>query len=612
MSTTDPSDNFSVDSHLAHIRSQGELPLQSDQTANFATPVPNPQSDHQDADDDATFAGGSRARQEKKPATDQSSSTANRAEPNGEQPEASDATYAQRYERRGELGRGGWGVVERVHDRQLERDVAIKRITIPDDVSEEAKERFLHEAKVTSQLQHPGVVPVHELVVGEDQQSTYYVMKLLEGETLRDQIRKRHNIGPSKTTATNSAPRLKSSYELLERITPLLERFIDVCNAVAYAHQRGVIHRDLKPANIMVGAFGETIVVDWGLAIREHNHHPSELEEKTVAGGAASPHENSRGFSETDGTVIGTPAYMSPEQARGDLLSVGASSDIYSLGIVLWEIVVGQHPYRGRKVDDILADVSEGNLPGITDQQPFVAKPLAAILKKALGATPDSRYWTATELANDVRQFLLGEPVSVYQEPVIDRVGRWCRRNRSMVVMIAVSTVVLLLTSLAFTYFINHARKAELAAKLAAHAAHESALNRLVESRDAADAWLIELSGSLEFYPGLSSMRKQLLRDAIEQYETIVESAHDSEGDLASSELKLKYLMELEQARCHLRLGDLYFLVGENENSKTSFEDADAMLGRIENCDMSMQQCESIVCQGVELSAWFVWKRRML
>ncbi len=578
MSTSGPTDNPSTHFHLPPVGPSDASPLQDDQTANFAAPVlplqPEP-------DTDATFASSKRSSDKQLPAGNAvpEKSTRDVSKPKTEEPPPHEAAdYPQRYERRGELGRGGWGVVDRVHDRQLEREVAVKRITVPEGVSQEAKERFLHEAKITSQLQHPGVVPVHELVVGSDQQSPYYVMKLLEGETLRDHIRRQHQVG-NHQSIDRSLVAPKTCHELLDRISPLLERFIDVCNAVAYAHQRGVIHRDLKPSNIMVGAFGETIVVDWGLALRDQERPSADLSQQTVVGGAATRSNNSSSFGETDGTVIGTPAYMSPEQASGELMTVGQASDIYSLGIVLWEIIVGKHPYRGKKVNEILEDVCQANRPCIKEQQPLIAKQLIPILEKALQADPKDRYESATDLAADVRQYMLGEPISVYRESVLDKVGRWCRRNRSLVTTITLSTITLLFASMVFGYFINLARQAEQAAKIAAHAAHESALGNLIEARDAADTWLIDLSGSLEFYPGLEPIRKQLLDNAIEQYEGIVAKSIDNTEDQRSPvEAQLNALTKLERARCHLRLGDLYFLTGDKDQSRTQFQTAETML----------------------------------
>ena len=279
---------------------------------------------------------------------------------------SSGESTSDRYVELGELGRGGWGVVQRALDRQLQREVAVKRISSPGKIRSVEREQFLHEARITSGLQHPGVVPVHELVADEGG-DTYYVMKLLEGDTLRHHIRLAHAHAPSEGW---------SRHELLESITPLLLRFIDVCNAVAYAHRCGIIHRDLKPTNVMAGGFGETIVVDWGLA----RYVDDKGDETTLQGPAKQSEQSGSHRSslpmESEGSVIGTPTYMAPEQARGELASLGSHSDIYSLGVILYEIVAANHPHKGMKIKTVLRRAREGVFTPLCETQPCVPKAL--------------------------------------------------------------------------------------------------------------------------------------------------------------------------------------------------------------------------------------------
>ena len=485
------------------------------------------------------------------------------------------AEKPQRYSRQAELGRGGYGVVERAFDHNLEREVAVKRIHSSRKIPAEIRQRFLYEAKITSQLQHPGIVPVHELVVDDGDQNAFYVMKLLEGESLRECIFKRHQLDPE----TGEISRPETPHELFELVAPLLERFIDICQTIGYAHERLVVHRDLKPANVMTGRFGETVVVDWGLALQLENPNASVTFEATVAGGAepdsSSSTKRSTWFSETDGTIVGTPAYMSPEQARGELTSLTPASDIYALGAILWDIVVGDHPYRGQPAEQILAQVTSATRPDVRSLQPNTPNPMVAILDKALALRPEDRYATAGDLADDVRLFLVSEPPSVYRESWIEKSVRWCRRNEAFAMSIALATVLLLVGAIVFGAFVNAARHAEYKAKIQAYVAHESAFERLVESRMAADHWLIDLSGALEFYPGMEPVRKKLLQDAIQQYEVIV-SGWDEETALAAGKLKAK--MKLENARCHIRLGDLYFLLDDPKLSRNNFETASSLL----------------------------------
>ncbi|WP_231615324.1 serine/threonine-protein kinase [Novipirellula artificiosorum] len=484
------------------------------------------------------------------------------------------AGHADRYARVGELGRGGWGIVDRAVDRQLDREVAVKKIVATNANSPLVTDRFLHEAKITSQLQHPGIVPVHELGSDGDG-NAYYVMKLLEGGTLRQQIRQRH------AATTDRSKPLRCS-ELQDVIAPLLDRYVDICNAVAYAHTRGILHRDLKPANVMVGAYGETIVLDWGLA-----------QQVNTDGQRTS-------ITETDGTIVGTPAYMSPEQARGDLARLGKHSDIYSLGVMLYEIIAGRHPHAGLSVNEVLNRVQSEQYAPIRTCQPATPKPLAAIVDTAMAASPNARYASAESLAEDVRRFLAGDRVSVHCESLIDRTARWCRRNRSLAASISISVFALLILSTLFGLIVHRAHLSERTARLEAQSAHRVAVDRLMEARDATDAWLIDLSGSLEFYPGMQPLRQQLLNQAAEQYERLIASPvtftgnnssdrHGSARDHLTTTIAIH-----ERAKCHLRLGDLYRLTDHSAASQSHYTQAAKLLHNLAKTESSRTALRSV------------------
>ncbi len=486
-----------------------------------------------------------------------------------------------RYDRIAELGRGGCGVVDRAFDVQLGREVAVKRIIGSREVSQDARQRFLHEAKITSQLQHPGVVPVHELGTSSNGDS-YYVMKLLEGNSLRHHIQTIHQ------PADGTLPQWTND-SLKTAIAPLLDRFIDVCNAVGYAHQRGVIHRDLKPANVMVGGFGETIVVDWGLAKRFQQAETANDEgdkrsvPQMLAGANAvldrlrsvpgmGDHSPDQYQQTTHGTIVGTPAYMSPEQALGEVETLSPKADIFSLGVILYEIIVGKNPHSGMGVIDIVTRIRGGQWEAPRKAQACVAKALDAICQKATSFDPDSRYESTIELANDVRRFLAGEIVSAYQEPLADRIVRWCRRHRTLTTAIATSALALLMSSIVFGVAIHHAHQNERAARLASQLAHQAVLRSLAETREAADSWLIDLSGSLELYPGLQSLRSELIDHAKTQYMTLIDesvaldAAEDHEFDNHDP------FARLEQAKCHLRLGDLFRLSNQSVDAAQHYQ----------------------------------------
>ncbi|QDV42901.1 Serine/threonine-protein kinase PknD [Stieleria neptunia] len=479
----------------------------------------------------------------------------------------------ERYVELGELGRGGWGVVQRALDRQLQREVAVKRISNPGKIQPSEREQFLHEARITSGLQHPGVVPVHELVADETG-DTYYVMKLLEGDTLRHHIRMAHAKRPAGKWAR---------HDLLEAITPLLLRFIDVCNAVAYAHRRGIIHRDLKPTNVMAGAFGETIVVDWGLA-----RYIDDADGETTVQGPVKQNDDSGSYRssapmESEGSVVGTPTYMAPEQARGELASMGSHSDIYSLGVILYEIIAGTHPHKGLDIRSVLRRARDGEFTPLRELQPCVPKPLEEIVHTAMDPTAERRYGDVETLADDVQRFMTGLRVSVHDETLIERCSRWCGRHRALASTIGLAIVVLMIVSVISALVIRSAHQAERQARIEAREAHHESLERLVDARDTADTWLVDLSGSLQFHPAMTPLRNELIGQALNQYQRLIEQPIDPIADRSGDQLdadafKTNTLVWLERVKCHLRLGDLHRMRGQVEPSKKQFAIAESIL----------------------------------
>ncbi|MCC9599370.1 serine/threonine protein kinase [Stieleria sp. JC731] len=469
-----------------------------------------------------------------------------------------------RFETTDELGRGGWGIVQRARDQVLEREVAIKRI-IGESTNEDLREQFLHEARITGRLQHPGVVPVHELGQ-ENSGEFFYVMKLLEGETLRAQIRHAHQQW--------NAQAKQNRLPIDAVITPLLERFVDICNTVAYAHQQGILHRDLKPANVMIGEFGETIVLDWGLA-KTIDEEPEDCGE-TLRHGFGMPTESndnvSKRRSERNGVVIGTPAYMSPEQAQGRTGQLDHRSDIFSLGVILYEILSGQHPHAGLKTDEVLQRACAAEYESLKQCRPELSPSLIAIVEKAMSLLPRDRYGSALDLSEDVRHWLHGEPVSVHPGSLFERGGRWVRRHRTLATGILSSAAILLVSASVFSVIIHSAHRAEHQARKLAELANRSALKRLIEARDAADTWLLELSGTLQFYPGLESERNRLIEKAVGQYSELA-AQQSFEQTMRSTEP----LEKMEQGKCYLRLGDLHRLAGRGDLALENYGSAQAL-----------------------------------
>ncbi|MBW7865430.1 MAG: DUF2157 domain-containing protein [Candidatus Hydrogenedentes bacterium] len=283
-----------------------------------------------------------------------------------------------------------------VHDQAIGRNVALKELLPgscgggkegPGNHSGALMARFMREAQLTGQLEHPGIVPVYEIGRRPDG-TVYYTMKLVRGRTLHDV--------------------LKETSTLRERIK-LLPHVVNLCQAIAYAHSRGVIHRDIKPGNVMVGEFGETVVIDWGLAKARHGE--SATAEEGENGNKEPVHEQAEPltpFQTEDGTVLGTAAYMPPEQAAGDLQRVDERSDVYALGAVLYEVLTGSPPFSGTGARDIIGKVLTGSPEPVTRLERRIPAELAAICSRAMSRNPAGRHATAGELAEDLQAFITG------------------------------------------------------------------------------------------------------------------------------------------------------------------------------------------------------------
>jgi Tfp pilus assembly protein PilF/tRNA A-37 threonylcarbamoyl transferase component Bud32 len=322
--------------------------------------------------------------------------------------------------------RGGLGEVLVAQDQEFRREVALKRIQEEHADDPESRRRFLREAEITGRLEHPGIVPAYGLTQDEAGRPCY-AMRLIQGESLREAIRRFHE--------ADRAGRDPGERRLALR--ELLGRFVDVCQAVAYAHSRGVIHRDLKPHNIMLGKYGETLVVDWGLAKQLGRDDEGQADEEAPAA-AGDP-----GATKT-GAVVGTPAYMSPEQAQGRRDEVGPASDVYSLGATLYQLLTGLAPFQGGSWV-VLAGVQRGELVPPRRRKREVPRALEAVCLRAMALRPGDRYASALALAEEVEHWLADEPVSAYREPWWVRLGRWTRRHKPAVAAVAAAVLVALL-----------------------------------------------------------------------------------------------------------------------------------------------------------------------
>jgi tetratricopeptide (TPR) repeat protein/tRNA A-37 threonylcarbamoyl transferase component Bud32 len=454
--------------------------------------------------------------------------------------------------------RGGLGEVYLARDEQLRRVVALKEIQAPQADRADSRARFVREAEITGGLEHPGIVPVYELGRYRDGRP-YYAMRFIEGESLREAIGRYHAEGR----------RLSPGERSLE-LRGLLGRFVDACNAVAYAHSRGVIHRDLKPANIMLGPFGETLVVDWGLAKPSAPPDPAGSPEGGPGPSAAGGEEDT-----LPGVPVGTPQYMSPEQAAGEPGKVGAASDVYGLGATLYCLLTGRPPFEDRDVTTVLQRVARGDLPPPRQARRDVPPALEAICLKAMATRPEDRYESVRALAADVERWLAGEPVSAWREPWARRAGRWASRHRTAVAT-ATAALVMAAVGLAAVTAVQTKARHDLAVKNTALGLANAELD--VERRRAEDREtraieavrrfreVVAQEPALKYDPALGDLRRRLLKEPLVFFRSLRDRL------LADRDTRPEALLRLGQAS--FDLADITAEVGDQADALAAFRDS--------------------------------------
>jgi len=350
------------------------------------------------------------------------------------------AVGSARFEILRPYAQGGLGEVFVARDVELNREVALKEIhqrLAQDSIN---RSRFVREAEITGRLEHPGIVPVYGLGQHADGRP-YYAMRFVHGDTLKRAIERFHGTSyadsdsprladtPLMARVERRAARTLSSHSLEFR--ELLSRFVAVCHAVGYAHSRGIIHRDIKPSNIILGKFGETLIVDWGLA--KSLGTPGVPTDGQAAGNWIVSGWSSDSGETVAGTAVGTPAFMSPEQAVGRLEDLAPATDVYGLGATFYCLLTGQPPFAGGYLGEMLQQVERGEFHRPRAIRPEVPGALEAICLKAMAKEPRDRYFSAQDLAADVDHWLADEPVSAWREPRLSRLARWARRHRALV-----------------------------------------------------------------------------------------------------------------------------------------------------------------------------------
>ena len=348
-----------------------------------------------------------------------------------------------RFDEQAELGRGGMGRVVEAIDLALDRPVAIKHLLATGDAE---LARFEREVRITARLQHPSIVPI--LDAGRDAQGRpFYIMRKIDGEPL--------------------SARVAAATTVRDRIA-LVPAMLGAIDAAAYAHAQGVIHRDIKPWNILLGPFGETLLIDWGIArdlTATETHAPRDQ-----------PAQRDSGLTRV-GDAVGTPGFMSPEQARGE--PVDRRADVYSLGATLYFVLTGELPFAGSSATMAISNVAAGGGPDLSKIPPEVPAELGAIVVKALATDRDARYGDASELATDLRRFLAGQLVAAHHYTTGERFVRWIRRHRLVAVITLVAVVAMTATAIvAFRSVVDQRDQARSARELAETRAEELLVDR--------------------------------------------------------------------------------------------------------------------------------------
>ncbi|MFN9712955.1 MAG: protein kinase domain-containing protein [Planctomycetota bacterium] len=371
---------------------------------------------------------------------------------------------------------GGLGQVFIAVDQELSREIALKEIREQHAHDLESRLRFVREAEITGRLEHPGIVPVYGFGTHDDGRP-YYAMRFIRGDSLEDAIHRFH------ATSSTQSQGVQSRVVKNLAFRDLIKRLIDACHAIHYAHSRGILHRDIKPANIMLGRYGETLVVDWGLAKVTGD---SKVDSAQAGVSVLKLQSSGNSTPTMMGSAFGTPGYMSPEQSKGQIDKLSPASDVFSLGATLYHLLTGHRPLKHLKtISEIHQAVCRGDIASPKTIEPSIDSAIDAVCRKAMHIDPNARYLSALEMATDLDRYLADAPVKAYAEPFRLRCHRWIRRNTAMAVF-GLATLLVGLAAAATIAWINGSRNQELkSSNLRMQLANDRAIAEAKAAREA-------------------------------------------------------------------------------------------------------------------------------
>ncbi|MBT5018262.1 MAG: serine/threonine protein kinase, partial [Planctomicrobium sp.] len=407
------------------------------------------------------------------------------------------------------IGQGGLGVVWLARDEKLKRIVAIKEILRESTSQSPEVKRFQRKAEITGRLEHPSIVPLYQFGLDEQTVQPFYVMRYIGKKTLEDAIDEFHE-------------RRQNGEENSLQMHNLLNAFVSVCQAIAYAHSRNIIHRDLKPENVALDNYGQVIVLDWGLAMLTGEYEIIESCELGLSGSGTGVEQTQ------DGQILGTPNYMAPEQASGRIDDIDERTDVYGLGAVLYAILTGCAPHEksqesmtaSSQVSELLRKIVSEPTVRARSLNTNVPRELEAIAAKALSLKPYARYQTALQLAGDVQSWLANEPVKAYKEPWKKRAARWIGNHKLFSRSVGTLLTIFLVGSISFGIATSNAIIAEREREFESLKSEARELEMTIQSRIDVHAQHLRFMSNVPPVQAIVSIRSEAV-DKLEDSEEV-------------------------------------------------------------------------------------------